>query len=139
MNFAVSAAYGVLLLLVAVLALFGKFSAFIKFETFFLTEILKLRFRISRRFAEILLVIGEIWKMCREIYPKWKILKPKMKRKTRIRTFLKVRSRRAANRNWKNGKNYLFILVKPTGLAKLDQENPEKARARGESYFYDNL
>ena len=168
MNFAVIAARGVLLLLLAILAFISKIANFIKSAKI---EILKLRNRIWRAFGKLLLVEREFRKMIREIWRKpknaaeigkngigeiFRIFWRKIKRKKKIRTFLKFRSKRAKNRNLRKKNDWLIILIKPTGARKIE-EIPENGRSlnsdseyeddssnyesddEGESYFYKNL
>ena len=116
MNFAVIAARGVLLLLLAILAFISKIANFIKSAKI---EIFKLRIRIWRAVGKLLLVEREIRKMIREIWREpenagkigkngfgeiFRIFWPKIKRRKKIRTFLKFRSKRAKNRNFKISK-----------------------------------
>ena len=92
-----------------------------------------------------LLVMREICRIGIEIYqfPEsfWKIVKtglnsillilhPRLKRRNQNRKFIKNRSRRAENRNFKK-LGYKMIYQKPTGILKSDAENVENARSGG--------
>ena len=141
------ALFGVFLLFLA----FFRNRPFIR-ETFnfgvgILTEILNFGFGIYTSLSKFikngLLILREIWKIGIEIYLNpvnvskifknafkrmFSTFKRKTKKEKRIRKYIKIRSRRAQNRNVNNRENKMDYL-KPTGIFKSCEGHVEKVRS----------